>query len=86
MLNRTSAAASEGSIHRSEFKLEVTEEPPTEDQLQTILGYAGQARISSIIKGATTEKDALKKFGESADNFQRPVVRFLSDRILVSYG
>lgn len=80
LLKQASAAASESSageaskVHRPEFKLEITEQAPTADQLQTILQYAGAGRISSIIKGATNEKDALKKFQENAENFQRPVV------------
>ncbi|EOO01688.1 putative duf1687 domain containing protein [Phaeoacremonium minimum UCRPA7] len=59
---------------RAEFDLNITEDPPTADQLQTILEYVGKPRISSIVKGATTENEALKKFKESAENFQRPVV------------
>ncbi|CAJ2504550.1 Uu.00g119440.m01.CDS01 [Anthostomella pinea] len=59
---------------RQEFDLNITEDPPTADQLQTILEYVGKSKISSIIQGASTEKDALKKFKESADNFKRPVI------------
>ncbi|KAK3310901.1 thioredoxin-like protein [Chaetomium strumarium] len=87
-LRQASAAASETSTEdqasdhsaqsqaarREEFKLEITESPPTPDQLQTILEYVGQNRISSIVKGATTQKEALRKFQESVENFQRPVV------------
>ncbi|KAK4236779.1 thioredoxin-like protein [Achaetomium macrosporum] len=87
-LRQASAAASETStedqasdhsaqsqaVRREEFKLEITENPPTPDQLQTILEYVGKNRISSIVKGATTEKEALRKFQENAENFQRPVV------------
>jgi hypothetical protein len=88
-LRQASAAASETSTEdqasdhsaqsqaarREEFKLEITESPPTPDQLQTILEYVGQSRIPSIVKGATTQKEALRKFQESVENFQRPVVR-----------
>lgn len=87
-LRQASAAASETStedqasdhtaqsnaVRRPEFKLEITEDPPTADQLQTILNYVDKQRIGSIIKGATDEKEALRKLKESADNFQRPVV------------
>ncbi|KAG9239495.1 thioredoxin-like protein [Amylocarpus encephaloides] len=58
---------------RKEFQLDVTEEPPTEDQLKSILEYVGAAKISSIVKGAKTEADAMKKLKDSGDNFQRPV-------------
>ncbi|KAL1836208.1 hypothetical protein VTJ49DRAFT_5448 [Mycothermus thermophilus] len=66
------AAANNGS--RSEFKLDITEEPPTPDQLQIILGYIGRQKIPSVVKGASDETEAMKKFKENVDNFQRPVV------------
>jgi hypothetical protein len=59
---------------RSEFDLNITEDPPTPDQLQTILDYVGQTGVSSLVKGATSPTDALKKFKQSHDAFQRPVV------------
>ena len=59
---------------RQEFELNITEDPPTSDQLRTILEYVGKQNISSVINGASTEKEALKKFRESAENFKRPVV------------
>ncbi|TVY64286.1 putative redox protein fmp46 [Lachnellula suecica] len=58
---------------RKEFELDVTEEPPTEDQLKSILGYIGADKIGSIMKGAKNEADALKRLKESSENFQRPV-------------
>ncbi|KAI1307470.1 DUF1687-domain-containing protein [Xylaria venustula] len=60
--------------HRAEFELNITEDPPTADQLRTILEYVGKNKISSIIQGATTENEALKKFRENADSLQRPLV------------
>ncbi|TRX88933.1 hypothetical protein FHL15_010161 [Xylaria flabelliformis] len=60
--------------HRPEFELNITEEPPTPDQLQTILEYVGKSKISSVIQGAASENEALKKFKESSDNFKRPVI------------
>lgn len=87
LLKQTSAIASEtatedqASDHshqthprRKEFELDVTEAPPTEDQLKNIIEYLGASKISSIVKGAKTESDALKKLKESGENFQRPVV------------
>jgi hypothetical protein len=60
---------------REEFQLDITESPPTADQLQTILGYVGTKGISSIIEGAVNEQEALKKFRANPDSFKRPVVR-----------
>jgi len=59
---------------RDEFELNITEDAPTPDQLQTILEYVGGTSISSIVKGATSPADALKKFKQNQENFQRPVV------------
>jgi len=87
-LRQAAAAASETSTEdqasdhtaqskaarRPEFKLEVTETPPTADQLRTILGYVGQQRVGSIVKGANDEQEALRKFNENVENLQRPVV------------
>lgn len=61
---------------RDPFELNITEDPPTTDQVQTILEYVGKGGVSNIIKGAQDEKDALKKFRESRENFLRPVVSF----------
>ncbi|KAK9771680.1 hypothetical protein AB5N19_03364 [Seiridium cardinale] len=59
---------------RPEFDLDITEQPPTSDQLRSILEYVGTSKISSVIAGASTEKEALKKFKEGAENFKRPVI------------
>ena len=59
---------------RQEFELEVTEEPPTSDQLKSILEYVGAQKASTIIKGAKNEADAMKKLKENADNLNRPIV------------
>jgi Protein of unknown function (DUF1687) len=58
-----------------EFELNITEDPPTVDQVRTILDYVGQDKISSIFKGVQTKDAALKKFSTNPDTFQRPVVR-----------
>jgi arsenate reductase-like glutaredoxin family protein len=63
------------STSRPEFDVEITEKPPTNDQLSTILSYIQPTMISQIVKGATSESEALKKFNDDARNFQRPVVR-----------
>ncbi|KAI0475775.1 DUF1687-domain-containing protein [Xylariaceae sp. FL0804] len=59
---------------RHEFKLDIVEEPPTSDQLRTILEYVGKNRISSIINGASDETEAMKKFKESTENLNRPLI------------
>jgi hypothetical protein len=42
--------------------------------VQTILEYVGQSNIRNVIKGAQDQKDALRKFKENNDSFQRPIV------------
>ncbi|KAK0110676.1 hypothetical protein ONS96_002278 [Cadophora gregata f. sp. sojae] len=58
---------------RAEFELEVTEEPPTQDQLKSILEYVGAQKTSTIIKGARDEADAMRKLKENSESFQTPV-------------
>lgn len=72
--DQASDHSAQTAADRDEFELNITEDPPTPDQLQTILQYVGKPAISSIIKGAATESEAMKLFKQSAENFQRPVV------------
>ncbi|KAG4439292.1 hypothetical protein IFR05_005225 [Cadophora sp. M221] len=58
---------------RAEFELDVTEEPPTQDQLKSILEYIGVQKASTVIKGAKDEADAFKKLKENSGSFQPPV-------------
>ncbi|KAK5991058.1 hypothetical protein PT974_09334 [Cladobotryum mycophilum] len=67
------ATTDKGAIQREPFELNITEDHPTPEQVQTILQYVGQSGVSSVIKGARDEKDALKKFKESKENLLRPV-------------
>lgn len=67
---------SQNKLQRTEFELNVTEDPPTSDQLRTILEYAGSGagKAGQIVQGAADEADALKKLEEDPNRFQRPVV------------
>lgn len=67
---------------RDEFELNITEDLPTEDQLRTILGYVGPSKVGSVVKGASSESDAIKKFKSSTDAFQHPVVCLSSAMVL----
>ncbi|KAI1351079.1 DUF1687-domain-containing protein [Xylaria sp. FL0043] len=73
-MDQASDHSCQTSSHRPEFELNITEDPPTADQLKTILEYVGKKNISSVVKGAATENEALKKFKESVDNLHRPLV------------
>ncbi|KAI9752448.1 MAG: hypothetical protein M4579_005623 [Chaenotheca gracillima] len=59
---------------RVEFDLNVSEDPPTPDQLRNIFEYIGPQRAGDLVKGARDEADAMKKLKENGDNFKRPVV------------
>ena len=74
-LDQASDHSAQTTPIRDQFELNITEDPPTDDQVKTILEYVGTSGISNVIKGANTEKDALRKFKESKENFIRPVVR-----------
>ncbi|KAF5670642.1 fatty acid [Fusarium heterosporum] len=73
-LDQASDHSAQTAPVRDEFELNITEDPPTDDQVKTILDYVGTSGISNVIKGASNEKDALRKFKESRDNFVRPMV------------
>lgn len=73
-LDQASDYTSQIKAMRDPFELSVTEEPPTAEQVQTILEYVGKGNIPRVIKGARDQKEALKKFKESKDSFLRPVV------------
>lgn len=73
-LDQASDHSAQTKPGREPFELNITEDPPTTDQVQTILGYVGTGGISKVIKGARDEKDALKRFKESKENFLRPLV------------
>lgn len=59
---------------RTEFSLDVTEEPPTEDQLKNIIEFLGAGGAGKVVKGSNDFASALKLLKQSKDNFQAPVV------------
>lgn len=72
--DQASDHSSQSTPRREPFELNITEDPPTPDQLKSILEYVGAQRASTIVKGAKDEADAMRKLKENAENFQRPVV------------
>ncbi len=75
LLKQASAAAATGATEdqasdhthqtnkqREEFELNITEDPPTEDQVKTILEYLGPNKISSVFRDVQSNDDALRKF------------------------
>lgn len=77
LLKDASARATESSTdkkHRAPFELEVTETPPTTDQLRSILEYAGGQKSMELVDGAQDEGEAIKKLSEDPRRFKAPVV------------
>lgn len=73
--DQTSDHSAQSSVRREPFDLHISEEPPTPDQLVTMLDYVGKAGIPSVVKGANTTSEALKLYKQNVDNLKRPVVR-----------
>jgi hypothetical protein len=72
--DQASDHSTQTQLKRPDFELEVTEAPPTPDQLHSILEYLGVHRAGDVITGAKDESDALKKLQLNPDSFQRPLV------------
>ncbi|KAL7913467.1 thioredoxin-like protein [Trichoderma velutinum] len=71
--NAQKSATQDSEARRDPFELNITEDAPTVDQVQTILEYVGQSGASQVVKGARDDKDALKKFKENKENLLRPL-------------
>lgn len=61
------------AVLRDPFELDVTESVPTEDQLRTIFEYVGPNKIGTVVEGATSISDAVKKLAADEGAFKRPV-------------
>lgn len=82
--DQASDNTNQNKIQRSEFELNITEEPPTSDQLRSILEYVGGSRAREIVAGARNETDAIKTLAQDPSRFRAPVVRLLTQgRILI---
>lgn len=66
--------AHQNKLQRTEFELNITEDPPTGDQMRTILEYMGARNASRLIEGAKDAGDAIEKLGENPKRFKPPVV------------
>ena len=64
----------QNKLQRTEFQLNVTEDPPTGDQLRTIIEYTGDKKAGQIIDGARNASDAIKRMAQDIKRFRAPVV------------
>ena len=62
-------------MQRTDFELNVTEVPPTRDQLKTILDYIGAWRVKEVVEGARDENDAVTRLNQDPSTFKAPIVR-----------
>jgi len=74
--DQASDHTSQDKLQRTDFELNVTEEPPTSDQLRSILEYVGGLKASQLVDGARDAQDAMRKLKEDGRKFKVPVVSF----------
>ena len=73
--DQASSHDAHNKAERHEFDLDVTEAPPTADQLKNIVEYlGGPSAVGRVIQGAKDETDALRRLKADGDAFQRPLV------------
>jgi hypothetical protein len=72
--DQASSHDAQNKAERTEFELDVTEAPPTGDQLKNIFEYLGPGAAGKLVRGAHDQQDALRKLEDNGDAFQRPVV------------
>lgn len=73
--DQASSHQTQSKLERVEFDLDVTEAPPTADQLKSILEYlGGPGAASKVIRGANNEADAMRVLKADGEKFERPVV------------
>ena len=73
--DQASSHHTQSKLERVEFDLDVTEEPPTADQLKSIIDYLGGPEAASkVIRGAQDESDAMRRLKADGETFERPLV------------
>lgn len=73
-VDQASDHSEQNKMQRSEFQLDVTEEPPTTDQLRSIFEYVGEFKCGQLLEGSRNATEAMKILKQSPDSFRRPVV------------
>ncbi|KAB2575705.1 hypothetical protein BFW01_g11168 [Lasiodiplodia theobromae] len=83
-IDQASDNSTQAKAEQAEFTFEAQEEPPTSDQVETILEYLGADSAGKVVQGATTQEEALKKFKMNANSFSKPlVVDWTSGKVVV---
>ncbi|MCJ1228806.1 hypothetical protein MMC12_005469 [Toensbergia leucococca] len=63
----------QNKMQRTEFELNVTEDPPTSDQLRSILEYVGGRKAKELVEGSKDERDAMRRLAQDGSKFMAPV-------------
>ncbi|EGP92432.1 unnamed protein product [Zymoseptoria tritici ST99CH_1A5] len=71
--DQASDHSTQSKLGRTDFELEIQEEPPTEDQVNSILEFLGPSSAGTVIRDATGTTDAMRKFRQDQSAFQRPI-------------
>jgi hypothetical protein len=76
ILSRLKEATAVGASNPAPIQLDVTEGSPTNDQLKSILDYAGEANMGKIVEGARDIPEAQRMVRMDAKALKRPIVGF----------
>lgn len=72
--DQASDHSAQNKINRNDLDLDVSEEAPTGDQLKTIIEYLGVDKANTVVRGANSITDAIKKLEQDKNLFQHPIV------------
>ncbi|KAI4732353.1 hypothetical protein E4T50_17062 [Aureobasidium sp. EXF-12298] len=73
-IDQASSHPQQSKVGRTDFELDIQEGVPTNDQLTSIFEYLGQDKIGSVVEGASSTTEALRKLKDNGSLFQRPLV------------
>ncbi|KAH8730598.1 thioredoxin-like protein [Phaeosphaeriaceae sp. PMI808] len=71
--DQASSHEAQNKAEKTEFELEVTEAPPTSDQLKSIMEYLGGS-AGQVVQDASDQSDALRRLKADGNTFKRPFV------------
>ncbi|CAF9926099.1 MAG: hypothetical protein GOMPHAMPRED_004060 [Gomphillus americanus] len=72
--DQASDHSAQNKINRNDLDLDVSEEAPTGDQLKTIIEYLGVDKANTVVRGANSITDAIKKLEQDKNLFQHPII------------
>ena len=73
-VDQASDHSAQNKVNRNDIDLDVSEEAPTGDQLKNIIEYLGVDKANTVVRGANSITDAIKKLQQDKNLFQHPIV------------